>query len=218
MEKLEYACLRGQVFLCPISSTANTAQRASFVHVLYMWYMSPLNNFYIFWGVHVCGFIVLFLNDCVVLYFAVLLPVYVVWGYFLWYECGYPEGLSFIVTVFRGTSVPPDCLLYQYIPVIEGLFAGRYCPFKFACAQDLYHQAPWWSTAQLLRSRESRSLSLVEKGALTLYVNESTHEPASENKQTFHPLTSRVKPCVIQSFITLAWFYRQNSHVWPFIG
>ena len=98
----------------------------------------------------------------------------------------YPKGCILISTHLRRSGLP--LFWYQYIPVIAWLGWGLYFPFKLQSVQFLYHQAPWWSTAQLLIALLSASLSLVEKGAPTLYENASMHKPASlgtkQNKKT----------------------------------
>ena len=60
----------------------------------------------------------------------------------------YPMGCILISTNLRWTGVL--LFWYQYIPVIAWPARGLYFPFRLQCVHDLYHQAPWWSTAQLL--------------------------------------------------------------------
>lgn len=70
---------------------------------------------------------------------------------------------SSIISTFLRWTIPCD-FWYQYIPVISWP-VGLYSPLRLVPVHDLYHQAPWWSTAQFEPGEESESLSLVEKVA-----------------------------------------------------
>ena len=59
----------------------------------------------------------------------------------------YPVGCILISTNLRRTGVL--LFWYQYIPVIAWPARGLYFPFRLHRVHLSYHQAPWWTTAQL---------------------------------------------------------------------
>lgn len=90
-------------------------------------------------------------------------------------------GLIFISVIFREYWCPFQW--YQVTPSWSGEAPpSRYMPFRFEWRQVLYHQAPWYSTAQSLLWAASLSWSRVENDSPRWTERESPAVPRTKKK------------------------------------